>query len=78
VSKEHLEFMTAEDTDDLIARLADLNERIEEAKEQLFDSADTGDEDLKALYKRQVIRLVEKKYQLLAALKQSLEGLSKL
>ena len=71
MSKEHLEFMTAEDTDDLIARLADLNERIDEAKEQLFDAAQVGNEDLKALYKRQATRLVEKKYQLLMALKHS-------
>lgn len=75
MSKEHLEFMTAEDRDDLIARLADLNERIDEAKERLFDAAEAEDEDLKALYKRQATRLVDKKYELLAALKQALEGL---
>lgn len=72
MAKEHLEFMTAEDVDGLIAQLADLIERIDSMKEDFFEATD---EDMKALYKRSASRLVDKKYRLLAALKQALEGM---
>lgn len=74
--KEHLVWVTAEDTDDLIERLHDLNQRIETVSEDLFNAADAKDEELKALYQRQGKRLTQKKYELLTALKQSLKGLT--
>ena len=73
MAKEHLVWVTAEDTDNLIDRLHDLNQRIYGVMDDLFEAKD---DDLKALYQRQGKRLTAKKYELLAALKQSLEGLS--
>lgn len=74
MSKEHLVWVDATDTDDLIDRLHDLNNRIDGVMDDLFNAKD--DADLKALYQRQGRRLTAKKYELLAALKQSLEGLT--
>lgn len=71
--KEHLEYTTAEDVDDLIDAIADLNYRLDKLRNQMLgrDDSDGYLETLKRSYKR----LLDKKYNLLRALKMALSGM---
>lgn len=71
--KEHLEYMTAEDTDNLILELGDLIDRIDLLREEYLDN--TANDSYKQAQKRSLERLTQKRERLLLALKQSLEGL---
>lgn len=71
--KEHLEYKTAEDVDDLVAEVHDLNERLERLREDMLGRDDS--DGYLATLKRSYKRLLDKKYTLLGALKHALQGL---
>ena len=72
MAKEHLEYMTAEDVDDLIFSIADLTERIYKLREDFFEREEG---EYKNTLRRSLTRLDKKRYDLLGALKQALEGM---
>ena len=70
--KEHLEYQTAEDIDDLVIALYDLMQRMDGLRNDLFACEDA---DLKRTYKRSLDRLNLKRDGLLRALNEALSYL---
>lgn len=69
--KEHLVYMTAEDVDDLIDAVYDLNARLYTLRDEITDGKD--DKDLLETMKRSYTRLLSKRRELLRALRSALE-----
>jgi hypothetical protein len=74
MAKEHLEYTTAEDVDDLIDAISDLNYRLDKLRNQMLGRDDS--DGYLATLKRSYSRLMDKKYKLLRALKMALSGMS--
>lgn len=68
MAKEHLEFNTAEDVDDLIADVHDLNLRLDRLRNDFLEGKDTD-----GVIKRSLDRLNQKRTTLLVALRDALE-----